>query len=90
MAGYSKRKALPSRIDFNFNMQPFTRETALVLTLTIIIGSIFFFIPLIKIWWLDIAIRTFVASVLFVLSLTTLKISPEINQLISKGWKKFY
>ena len=75
---------------FKFNMQPFTRETALVLTLTIIIGSICFFIPLIKIWWLDIAIRTFVASVLFVLSLTTLKISPEINQLISKGWKKFY
>ncbi len=73
---------------FKFHLQPFTRETALVLSLTILIGTLCFFIPALKYWWLDIAIRTFAASVLFGLSLTLLKISPEINQLIQKAFHK--
>ncbi len=75
---------------YKFKLQPITKECFIALGLAVVAGCAVYFIPTIIHPIITIAIKSGIATIIFGLSLTLLKISPEINQLILKGWKKFF
>jgi len=77
-----------SYVYFRFHIQPFNLNTLKAVVLTLLVGVSFYFIQLPIHWMLLSLLKTGLASGAFILSLYALKISPEINQLIEKAWKK--
>ena len=75
---------------YKFKLQPITKECFIALGLAVVAGCAVYFIPTIIHPIITIAIKSSIATLIFGLSITLLKISPEINQLILKGWKKVF
>ena len=70
---------------FKFGIQPFSLKSVVAITLSLIIGAAILFLPNLSNPFLAILYKSTIATIVFTLSLVSLKISPEINKIIFKS-----
>jgi O-antigen/teichoic acid export membrane protein len=70
---------------YKFKFQPFTINSVIAISLAAIVGAIVYFIPYIINPYITIFCKSAMATLIFVVSLMALKISPEINQILFKA-----
>jgi O-antigen/teichoic acid export membrane protein len=68
-----------------FKFQPFTINSVIAIVLAAVAGLVVYFIPFILNPFVTIFCKSTIATLVFVVSLTALKISPEINQILFKA-----
>ncbi|MEY4875741.1 MAG: hypothetical protein RL708_890 [Bacteroidota bacterium] len=70
---------------YKLKFQPFTFKSVVALLLALLAGISAYYIPSFQNPFVTIFCKSSVATIVFVISLTTLKISPEINEIIFKS-----
>ncbi|MDR0364790.1 MAG: polysaccharide biosynthesis C-terminal domain-containing protein [Bacteroidales bacterium] len=73
-----------------FHIQPFTLNVALVLLMTIAAGAIISFVPVFMFWIWDVAFRSILVALLFLLPVYLLKLSKEFNDMIDHIFKAIF
>jgi hypothetical protein len=68
------------------NMQPFTKETVLVLLLGGLAYGVAAILPLFEIPLLDVVLKASVLTIIFGGSIWFFNLSPDVSQLANKAW----
>ncbi len=75
-------------IYLKFNIQPFTRQTIILLLIALVSFIVGYWIPITETAWIDILIRSTAISLFYIPSVLYLNISPDINLLLKQRWEK--
>jgi len=75
-------------IYWKFKVQPFTKETLILIFIAAVSFLIGYFIPTTGIAWVDILIRSVTISAVYLPIVIYLNVSPDINTLLKERWEK--
>lgn len=66
-------------VKWKFNMQPFSRKTLVVIGIIIITTIIGYYVPKLNNWYLDVLLRSSIATIVYSILILGTKVSPDIN-----------
>ena len=75
-------------IYYKFKIQPFTKQTWMLIFIASLSFVAGYFIPITGTAWMDIFIRSIAIGIVYLPTVLYLKISPDVNDLLKKRWEK--
>ena len=75
-------------IYYKFKIQPFTKQTWMLIFIASLSFVAGYFIPITGTAWMDILIRSIAIGIVYLPTVLYLKISPDVNDLLNKRWEK--